>query len=191
MRKTIGWLLALALMLPVGLAIANQDLPPLVGEEHLGNVSYATEEHSDGPIWDETTPEIAARLIMVQAFSEAAYEPNGVWLLVPEGEAREDYHGTAIRFLIEEDGYPEGALYATPASIEIVCMVAYGTVEEIGDDYLILTPFYGVEPTDGETARFTLTKDTVVLHKYEEGQTIEIVYDPDTLVIEQLNRANG
>jgi len=151
--------------------------------------------YPQGYIHDNTDAPIDART----ALADLCFSIQPVVVILPEGtETGEDdaFVGARITFdkpfdvfLGEEAGFeflgiPFGVIWE-PKRVEIVGEVIYGVIVEIGDDYVIHDAF---EPYGGQTARYTITPDTLLMWSNTSfqpgsGTGCQMIVDSDGIVL--------
>ena len=80
-----------------------------------------------------------------------------------------------------------------PAKIEIVGSSDYGTILEIGDDYMILDSVYDHNRQPGSHPRYTITPDTLQWYSnspFDTGSGCQIIADDEGVVL-AMREANG
>lgn len=193
MRRILSLLLGIALLLAAQVAYAevlDDDELPVLDMDHIGHVNFAeyyVEEGEESPL----TPEEEASIIALQVMDKD-YASMPMWLKVPDGEKPEDYMGMGVYFRVDSADQVENPIYYIPSRLEIISPIAYGTIDEVTDTALTMTPFYGAEPKEvGGTVVFNIVDDSIIFNEVSQGLTYEVVYIPDTMDIVELHRANG
>lgn len=176
-----------------------------LGIDIVGYVLSATPE--DYPLESTLHSQIGEKqviAVMASCFSR--------WLYIPEnGLDAEAYFGKAVRFKLDDTFFDESISLTDdisslpdvlrPVSLEVVGSNVYGTLVEIGEDYLLVSPYkdnrYGIE--HDETIRLAINEDTLgckevdeiikmakgrhIVALYAPNVSCEILYDVETLTV--------
>lgn len=175
MPKLLSLLLALLLAVPALCALES-------GEK--GSVSYY------GAVMYDVPSQSAS--LDIRTRHEGMY---GFYLAVPDkGPKAETFSRKAIRFTLTEP-VPEGGFGAdevvTPASIEILGLIA-GEVVEIGEDYVVSYVYErGAVVSDAPTIRLTIDENTYMSTQFQPGSPVYILFDEETETAYEIWRSNG
>ena len=80
-----------------------------------------------------------------------------------------------------------------PTSIEIISFIRYGTIVELGTEYIILDARDKYHRPTGELSRYTITQDTLFMKyegSFEVGNGCELIVDSEGVVLAVVE-ANG
>lgn len=198
MRRFLILLIAMALLTGSASALTMEIVViPTVGDalgvDIVGYVYHATPE--DYPQEKEALlKQTDGRQVIVMSTSWFSR-----WLYIPQdGPDAEEYYGKAVRFTLDETSFDESISPADdisslpdvlqPASIEIIGSEMYGTLVEICEDYLVISPYkdnaYGNEHED--EIRLAINEDSIGyiavddVVKMAKGRHITALYTPDS-----------